>query len=231
MIFEEKGLFLEIVDIIRSLGLTILKGIMEVHGDKVWAKFVVQVSAFVSIASFYPMGTNVHIMLQNRDLERLLHFLCFPRINFKGYIHDSHLTSDEVFFLFSKFYVSCTRTKSWTRNVSSDVVYCFLTQASKDVQRVDVLMQLVQQLPLSKKSNTVPMPKASQAVPKWPSVRFSRKYMKPYPINWSIPSSNLGTAMHLNIWYAWSRMWKKKRGLDRGYVVWNKLGMKGNGFP
>ena len=55
MICEEKGVFLEIADIVRSLGLTILKGIMESHGDKVWAKFVVEASAVVSIASFYPM--------------------------------------------------------------------------------------------------------------------------------------------------------------------------------
>lgn len=42
MFCEEKGHFLEIADIIRSLGLTILKGVMESRSDKIWARFVVE---------------------------------------------------------------------------------------------------------------------------------------------------------------------------------------------
>lgn len=42
MLCEEQGLFLEIADIIRGLGLTILKGIMEVRNDKIWAHFIVE---------------------------------------------------------------------------------------------------------------------------------------------------------------------------------------------
>ncbi|KAH9324343.1 hypothetical protein KI387_004521, partial [Taxus chinensis] len=42
MLCEERGLFLEIADIIRSLGLTILKGIMEARHEKIWARFVVE---------------------------------------------------------------------------------------------------------------------------------------------------------------------------------------------
>eukprot|EP01018_Ginkgo_biloba_P034596 Gb_14057 [translate_table: standard] len=42
MLCEERGLFLEIADIIRSFGLTILKGVMEARNDKVWAHFVVE---------------------------------------------------------------------------------------------------------------------------------------------------------------------------------------------
>lgn len=42
MMCEESDLFLEIADIIRSLGLTILRGVMESHSDKFWAKFVVE---------------------------------------------------------------------------------------------------------------------------------------------------------------------------------------------
>lgn len=42
MLCEERGLFLEIADIIRGLGLTILKGIMEVRNDKIWAHFIVE---------------------------------------------------------------------------------------------------------------------------------------------------------------------------------------------
>lgn len=43
MLCEERGLFLEIADIIRGLGLTILKGVMETRTDKIWARFAVEV--------------------------------------------------------------------------------------------------------------------------------------------------------------------------------------------
>lgn len=43
MLCEERGLFLEIADIVRGLGLTILKGVMETRNDKVWARFAVEV--------------------------------------------------------------------------------------------------------------------------------------------------------------------------------------------
>lgn len=42
MLCEERGLFLEIADIIQRLGLTILKGVMEAHNVKIWAHFVVE---------------------------------------------------------------------------------------------------------------------------------------------------------------------------------------------
>nr|GEW86846.1 transcription factor LHW-like [Tanacetum cinerariifolium] len=42
MICEEQRFFLEIVDIIRRFGLIILKGVMETHGDKLWARFIVE---------------------------------------------------------------------------------------------------------------------------------------------------------------------------------------------
>ncbi|MCO5608314.1 hypothetical protein L7F22_062520 [Adiantum nelumboides] len=42
MMCEESSLFLEIADIIRNLGLTILKGSLESHGDKYWARFIVE---------------------------------------------------------------------------------------------------------------------------------------------------------------------------------------------
>ncbi|XP_010322443.1 transcription factor LHW isoform X2 [Solanum lycopersicum] len=42
MLCEERGLFLEIADIIRGLGLTILKGVMETRNDKIWAQFAVE---------------------------------------------------------------------------------------------------------------------------------------------------------------------------------------------
>lgn len=43
MLCEERGFFLEIADLIRGLGLTILKGVMEAWNDKIWARFTVEV--------------------------------------------------------------------------------------------------------------------------------------------------------------------------------------------
>ncbi|MCD7458760.1 hypothetical protein HAX54_039098 [Datura stramonium] len=40
--FVRNGLFLEIADIIRGLGLTILKGVMETRNEKIWAQFAVE---------------------------------------------------------------------------------------------------------------------------------------------------------------------------------------------
>lgn len=42
MLCEEKVFFLEIAESMKRLGLTILKGIMEVRNDKIWARFVVE---------------------------------------------------------------------------------------------------------------------------------------------------------------------------------------------
>eukprot|EP01018_Ginkgo_biloba_P032157 Gb_21142 [translate_table: standard] len=42
MMCKEHRLFVEIADIIRSLELTILKGIMEVRNSKTWACFIVE---------------------------------------------------------------------------------------------------------------------------------------------------------------------------------------------
>ncbi|KAF8039612.1 hypothetical protein BT93_B1973 [Corymbia citriodora subsp. variegata] len=42
MLCEERGFFLEIADMIRGLGLTILKGVMETRNDRIWACFAVE---------------------------------------------------------------------------------------------------------------------------------------------------------------------------------------------
>lgn len=42
MLCEERGFFLEIAEIIRGMGLTILKGVMEARDDKIWARFAVE---------------------------------------------------------------------------------------------------------------------------------------------------------------------------------------------
>ncbi|PKU68150.1 Transcription factor LHW [Dendrobium catenatum] len=43
MLCEEGGFFLEIADVVRGFGLTILKGDMEIRERKVWARFLVEV--------------------------------------------------------------------------------------------------------------------------------------------------------------------------------------------
>ncbi|KAK4441331.1 Transcription factor LHW [Sesamum alatum] len=48
MLCEERGLFLEIADIIRGLGLTILKGLMETRNNKIWARFAVEANRDVT---------------------------------------------------------------------------------------------------------------------------------------------------------------------------------------
>ncbi|KAJ4724882.1 transcription factor LHW [Melia azedarach] len=48
MLCEERGLFLEIADLIRGLGLTILKGVMESRNDKIWARFAVEANRDVT---------------------------------------------------------------------------------------------------------------------------------------------------------------------------------------
>ena len=53
MLCEERGFFLEIADIIRGMGLTILKGVMESRNDKIWARFAVEVNYPVYLPSGY----------------------------------------------------------------------------------------------------------------------------------------------------------------------------------
>ncbi|KAG9444432.1 hypothetical protein H6P81_015772 [Aristolochia fimbriata] len=48
MLCQERGFFLEIADIIRGLGLTILKGVMESRNDTIWARFAVEANRDVS---------------------------------------------------------------------------------------------------------------------------------------------------------------------------------------
>ncbi|BAT92120.1 Transcription factor LHW BHLH transcription factor [Vigna angularis] len=48
MLCEKRGFFLEIADLIRGLGLTILKGVMEAHNDKIWARFAVEANRDVT---------------------------------------------------------------------------------------------------------------------------------------------------------------------------------------
>jgi hypothetical protein len=44
MLCEDQGFFLEIVDIIRGFGLNILKAKMDLRKNKLWARFIVEVT-------------------------------------------------------------------------------------------------------------------------------------------------------------------------------------------
>ncbi|KAH7352622.1 hypothetical protein KP509_19G054500 [Ceratopteris richardii] len=65
MFCEEKGHFLEIADIIRGLGLTILKGVMEARHDKVWARFIVE--AYRDVRRVDIMMSLMHLLHVNNN--------------------------------------------------------------------------------------------------------------------------------------------------------------------
>lgn len=66
MLCEEQGFFLEIADIIRSFGLNILKGVMEVRENKIWARFIVEVNIKI-----------IHRRKLNNQFSSLPRFLLF----------------------------------------------------------------------------------------------------------------------------------------------------------
>ncbi|KAL8138874.1 hypothetical protein V2J09_004875 [Rumex salicifolius] len=48
MVCEDQGFFLEIADVIRGFGLTILKGVVEARDGKIWAQFIVEANRHVT---------------------------------------------------------------------------------------------------------------------------------------------------------------------------------------
>ncbi|WVZ54337.1 hypothetical protein U9M48_005148 [Paspalum notatum var. saurae] len=48
MLCEDRGIFLEIADFIKGLGLTILRGVMEMRKSKIWARFTVEANRDVT---------------------------------------------------------------------------------------------------------------------------------------------------------------------------------------
>ncbi|OMO50997.1 hypothetical protein COLO4_37849 [Corchorus olitorius] len=62
MLCEERGFFLEIADLIRGLGLTILKGVMETRNDKIWARFAVEANRDVTRVEIFM--SLVHLLEQ-----------------------------------------------------------------------------------------------------------------------------------------------------------------------
>ncbi|XP_010523120.1 PREDICTED: transcription factor LHW [Tarenaya hassleriana] len=59
MLCEQRGFFLEIADWIKSLGLTILKGVMETRNDKIWARFVVEANRDVTRMEIFMQLVNI----------------------------------------------------------------------------------------------------------------------------------------------------------------------------
>lgn len=87
MLCEERGLFLEIADIIRGLGLTILKGVMETKNDKIWARFAVEVHIlltliYLSCVEFAStkLYTALLLLQANRDVTRMEIFISLVRL-------------------------------------------------------------------------------------------------------------------------------------------------------
>jgi len=68
---EERGVFLEIADIIQRLGLTILKGVMESHNVKIWAHFVVEANRDVHRMEILWSLTHLLQQLNEAETHRL----------------------------------------------------------------------------------------------------------------------------------------------------------------
>jgi hypothetical protein len=47
LLCDDRGIFLEIADFIKGLGLTILRGVMEARKSKIWARFTVEVNSSI----------------------------------------------------------------------------------------------------------------------------------------------------------------------------------------
>lgn len=80
MLCEERGSFLEIADVIKGLGLTILKGVMESRNDKIWAHFTVEANRdvtrmeiFISLVSLLEQadcGGNANISVHEESYQQ-----------------------------------------------------------------------------------------------------------------------------------------------------------------
>ncbi|WOL10042.1 transcription factor LHW-like [Canna indica] len=67
MLCEERGIFLEIADIIRGFGLTILKGVMEIRERKIWARFLVEANRDVTRLDIFL--SLIQLLQQNGNIQ------------------------------------------------------------------------------------------------------------------------------------------------------------------
>ncbi|KAL2331885.1 hypothetical protein Fmac_019466 [Flemingia macrophylla] len=88
MLCEERGFFLEIADLIKGLGLTILKGVMEAHNDKIWARFAVEANRDVTRMEIFmslvrlleqPGKGNSNVSSSNA-IDNMMMYHSFPHI-------------------------------------------------------------------------------------------------------------------------------------------------------
>ena len=72
MLCDEKGCFLEIVDIIQGVGLTILKGMMEVRVNQIWARVIVEAQVNIELKDgeeMRPLHIIIYMILLHRKLR------------------------------------------------------------------------------------------------------------------------------------------------------------------
>ncbi|KAK4255295.1 hypothetical protein QN277_008310 [Acacia crassicarpa] len=86
MLCEERGFFLEIADLIRGMGLTILKGVMEAQNDKIWARFAVEANRDVTRMEIFM--SLVHLLEQtakgggastSNEINNMMVYQSFPQ--------------------------------------------------------------------------------------------------------------------------------------------------------
>lgn len=72
MLCDEKGCFVEIVDIIQRVGLTILKGMMEVRVNQIWARIIVESQVNIELKDgeeMRPLYIYIYMILLYRKLR------------------------------------------------------------------------------------------------------------------------------------------------------------------
>ncbi|KAG0488579.1 hypothetical protein HPP92_007390 [Vanilla planifolia] len=70
MLCEERGFFLEIADVVRGFGLTILKGFMEIRETKIWARFIVEAQREITRMDVFL--SLVHLLQQSSSRSDIL---------------------------------------------------------------------------------------------------------------------------------------------------------------
>jgi hypothetical protein len=69
MLCEDRGIFLEIADFIKGLGLTILRGVMEVWKSKIWARFTVEV-ILLDVRIRHSVTAKLKVMGRDHSINR-----------------------------------------------------------------------------------------------------------------------------------------------------------------
>ncbi|KAK3025190.1 hypothetical protein RJ639_044360 [Escallonia herrerae] len=126
MLCEERGWFLEIADIIRGLGLTILKGVMETRNDKIWARFAVEA---------------------NRDVTRMEVFISLARLleqTVRGSAPSANCTNNENMTVHQSFHQAASLPATGSSTMASMLSLIVTTYrfSGENKQRPKVSMKL-----------------------------------------------------------------------------------------